>query len=355
MRKENWPYARCSRWRHQQGFTLFEMLLTAVMIGVIGGTLASVFPMLVSLNRVEYELRQKRVNLAIATAIEEWAKVYGSGTVQLPPPFTGTANSVDYKLAILDPSATAGSSPELMEFIRRQGVKPDEVLQADGGTPYQRVYQQIANTMFEEVPLFGSSGPRVRLTYRGGVVYTSDCAVPCTDSFPGASATITDANRFTWQPADTDTGAAFVSTLSIERVKKTLLAERLRTLTTRMTAYVNTKTIESLPPDIAINHFPPNGPTAAAGSINVQGCLGGWYPLSVTQLAPLGLQASDYATTPWGGQIQYCRDYAPDGGAADAFPHYAALRINANLTSGADPSNIMCSSSTSNCSVILTF
>jgi hypothetical protein len=56
----------------------------------------------------------------------------------------------------------------------------------------------------------------------------------------------------------------------------------------------------------------------------------------------MGVSSTEFGTTAWGGAMEYCRDYEPDGtdtSNADTPPHYAAIRIHKNVSTGGSPDN----------------
>jgi len=333
----------------QQGFTLIETLIVTIMIGVIGLVVMSIFSLFASMSAQEYSQRQLRINGEIASAMEAWAASHGTTTDQLPPPYSAGS----YKSAVLDPNATDAGTTALMDYLHRRGIDMTQVVNDGSASQNVRAYQRL-DGLTDDLPLFGVSGPTVRLTYQLGVIYATDCAFPCANSLPGSSPQLTYANRNQWAVSGHDVGAAFVSTLSVERMRMGVTVERLRRIGSAMNNYFNLQKVSAAPTDMT-NWFPAAGATVSGSSYSM-GCAGSWSNLSLTQLNLLGLSVTEYSTTAWGSPIQYCRDFAPDGSAANTVPHYAALRIHANPSAGTAPVNTVCTAANyPNCSVLVTF
>lgn len=334
------------RMAKQGGFTIVELLIAVVILGVIATALAALFPMMGALGQMEYRERQKSTNASIAAAMEGWA-ASESALGDLPAPYTGGGLTS----APLDPASATDADVALMDLIRRGRVDPASFVD-DASVPRNvRVYQRVTG-LTETVPLFRSTGPAATLTYQLGVIYTTACArtgSTCNPNaslgIPGQSPVLTAANRQTWDVVDPDLGAVFVSNLGLQRSRLDMTAERMRKISNELVRYFNLMRI-SAAPTATTNFYPTATAVNLAGGnpATNMGCRDGWYNLdaaNVDVLSKLALPQAQYGVTPWGGRIQYCRDYDPLGtNGANVEPHYGALRINGSVSLGAAPTGV---------------
>lgn len=333
----------------QSGFTIPELLITVVILGIISQALSSLFPLLGGLSQIEYSDRQKVTNAAIGAAMESWAASQ-SPLGQLPVPYTGAGLTN----APLDPNSAAVTDLALMDLIRRSRVDPSSIVDDASAMHNVRVYQRLTG-LTEAVPLFRSTGPSATLTYQLGVLYTTACGRTggvCNPNaalgIPGQSPVLTLANRQTWDVTDPDLGAVYVSTLGLQRSRLDMTAERMRKIANELVRYFNLMRISAAP--TATNNFYPVATAvnlAGGNPASNMGCRDGWYSLdasNVDVLSKLALPQAEYGVTPWGGRIQYCRDYDPLGtNGANAEPHYGALRINGSVSLGQAPTGVLAS------------
>lgn len=332
--------------QREGGFSLIEMLITVIVLGVLASAMSALFSTLGGLVEIERREYESTVNAGISSAMEAWA-ASESPLGALPAPYTGGGRTS----APLNPASVVAADLALMDLIRRQRVDPAAF--ADDGSAFRnvRVYQRITG-LTETVPLFRSTGPVATLTYQLGVLYSTEC--PLTGStcnptpatgIPGGSAVLTAANRQTWSVGGTDFAPVFVSTLSLQRARLDQTAEQLRKISNELVRLFNLRRI-SAAPTATTNFYPTNTAFSLAGQSPVanMGCRDGWYDLSlgtVDILAQLALPQAQYGATPWGGVIQYCRDYDPLGtNGANAEPHYGALRLRASVSLGQPPTGL---------------
>lgn len=328
----------------QSGFTIIELLISVIIIGILASVMAALFPMLGALSQMEYQTRQKSINASIATAMETWAATQ-SPLGQLPAPYSGSGGVIS---APVNVASTTSADLSLLDNMRRNRVDP-AVMDNDGSPGENvRVYQRLTG-LTETSPLFRSTGPAATLTYQLGVIYMTSCTrsgSTCNPnpslSIPGASPVLTAANRGTWTTTDPDTGAIFVSTLSLQRNRLDITAERMRRIQSELLRYFNLMRLSASPTDHT-NFYPGASAITLAGAnpASNMGCRDGWYNLgaaNVDVLAKIALPQAEYGTTPWGGAIQYCRDYDPLGtNGPNAEPHYGAIRINKSVSTGSAP------------------
>ncbi|HGM4986670.1 TPA: type IV pilin protein, partial [Pseudomonas aeruginosa] len=57
----------------QAGFTILELLVTVVIIGILGSLTASMFPMFAAFNELNYRTGQKLTNEQIGQGMTAWA------------------------------------------------------------------------------------------------------------------------------------------------------------------------------------------------------------------------------------------------------------------------------------------
>lgn len=331
----------------QRGFSLIEMLITVVLLGVLAGAVSAIFSALGGLVEIERRESETVVNAGIASAMESWA-ASESVLGELPVPYTGGGRTN----APVNPVSTTAADLALMDLMRRQRIDPAAF--ADDASAFRnvRVYQRLTG-LTETVPLYRSTGPVATLTYQLGVVYSTNCALTgstcnpfSATGIPGASPVLTAANRQTWAPTGSDFAPVFVSTLSLQRARLDQTAEQLRKISNELVRLFNLQRI-SAAPTATNNFYPVNTAFSLAGgspAMNM-GCRDGWYDLSaanVNILAQLALPQAQFGVTPWGGSIQYCRDYDPLGtNGANAEPHYGALRLRASVSAGLAPTGVI--------------
>ncbi|WP_455233533.1 PulJ/GspJ family protein [Geopseudomonas aromaticivorans] len=351
--------------KSQGGVTLVELLISTVVIGILGSAVAAIFPLFSAMNTQEYSLRQKRINMDLGQSMEAWA-ASESLLGELPVPYVGG----DYNSVPVNPASTTAADQRLMDLMRRRHVDPSEMTHDASPNKSARVYQRLTG-ISENTPLMGNSGPVAKLTYQLGVIYTTSCAQvsggPCnpngdlgSPNMAGYSDRLTAANRNTWDVNRDgefpDISPAFISTLPLQRAKLATTGERLRRVSTEMTRYFNLLKLNAAPTD-ATNFYPGSGESGKAPGSNM-GCRDGWYNLSTSGILDLlALPAAEYGVTAWGGVVEYCRDFDPANGGANAEPHYGALRINASVSEGISPANSLCASGSpaNTCSMIVTF
>lgn len=332
-----------SRSVSQGGFSLIELLITVIVLGVLASALSAIFSTLGGLVEIERRESETAVNAGIASAMESWA-ASESVLGQLPAPYTGGGRTN----APVNPASAAATDLALMDLMRRQRIEPAAF--ADDASAFRnvRVYQRITG-LTETSPLYRSTGPVATLTYQLGVIYSTNCAMTgstcnptAATGIPGSSVVLTAANRQTWAVTAPDFAPVFVSTLSTQRARLDQTAEQLRKISNELVRLFNLRRISAAP--TATNNFYPLNTafSLAGGSPGVNmGCRDGWYDLSaanVNILAQIALPQAQFGTTPWGGAIHYCRDYDPLGtNGANAEPHYGALRIRASVSVGLAP------------------
>lgn len=343
-----------------KGFTLIELLITVMVIGIVSIAMAPAFSDLVAAQRSAYLEKHRLNNQLISAALMSYA-ANSTQTGRLPAAYTGGG----YTATVYDPADATASGIALTQALTQSGINPAEI--NDDGTTGRavRVYQLVAG-LTQQVPLYFQSGPLVTVTYDFAAIYLTACSYGATEcnptlatGVPGSSAALSGANYATWTTAGTDGPAHLVSSLPIQKQMLATTVARLDKVRDTLLNYMRVQQLNAAGGD-ATNWYPNQAGLSAAGSLSGatpgtnQGCRDGWYDLSggsVLVLSAVGLAPQEYGVTAWGGAIQYCRDYDPTGTkAADAAPHYAAIRIHGSVSSASTPDG-----ATPGNNVVLTF
>ncbi|MCD5327917.1 prepilin-type N-terminal cleavage/methylation domain-containing protein [Chromobacterium piscinae] len=338
--------------RHQTGFTLYEMLVTTAIMGILLSIFSDQIGAALGMNQRAYQNRQSLNNQLIASVLLDSARTQSPlGT--LPAPFTGNG----YTSTVFDPSnATLGSS------FQQAGLSTNEINDDGFGSQRVRVYQRVTG-LTQQVPLYTRSGALVQLTYQVGAIYNTTCALtgsgcnPSATGVPGASAQMTNSNATTWTPTAPDFGTQIFSTLPLQKSMLQTSVDRMDKLRDSLLNYFREKR-QLAAADDTTNYYPaptgPGAPNLSGGNpATNQSCYDGWYDLSaanVNVLAQVGLGQDEFSKTAWGGAIQYCRDYDPTVSGANKIPHYAAIRIHSQVSLGQAPDGAIAGNN-----VVLTF
>lgn len=336
-----------------RGFTLAEMMVTLGLASIMLTLMTPLFQEMASTQQNAYSEKHKLNNLLIGQALKSVASGK-NGKGQLPAPYTGDG----YTNTIYNPNDTSTNGISLTQELLKQGVLQSEINDDGTVTSRVRVYQMVSG-LTQMVPLFFQSGPVVQLTYQYGAIYLTECSktkASCNPAsatgVPGDSPALTATNFNSWTTKGTDGVPALISTLPLQKQMLGATAERLNKIRDASIFYLRSRQITAAAGD-ATNWYPSGSSSMGGASPSSnQGCRDGWYPLSSGDLlATIGLSTSEYSTTTWGGAIQFCRDYDPTGSkGANASPHFAALRINSNVSLGIDPDSSVLGNN-----VVLTF
>ena len=342
----------------EQGFTLLELAVTVVMIGILGTIIGNYLDVLSTMDKSGFNLEQNRISRLVADSMLEWAENHNQS--RLPAPFTDTPNAI--RLAPVNP-AGGGALDTLIQLMTQKGVTPAQINSDGTNLARVRVFQ-IVNNLTAQVPFFGLSGGNATLTFQAGSVYITDC--PRTDTVcnrttgspPGDAATgdLTAANITTWTTMGTDGQPARVNTLDLQKRLLRTSSDRVDIIREALRQYYNAKQIAAGPAAASTNFFP-TAATSQAGQnpTTNEGCHDGWYPLgdpaadadasnnaqaANTILAEIGLGRAEFGVTAWGAMLEYCRDYEPNAtgtASANTPPNYSAIRINPSVSTGLKP------------------
>lgn len=317
--------------KNVRGFTLIEMLITMVLIGIVSIIVSPLLNEITSSQMASYRAQQQTMNRRIADALLTHART-SSPTGALPLP---ASNGTDTFSVPTD--ATANST--LNTLLQMAGVPGTEVNDDGRAAHNARAYQMLQNT--HTIPFDVQSGPQVNLLYQYGVVYSTGCPkadTSCNKSpVAGASPVLNSSNSGSWQPSAPDFGMASFSTLpvQIEMLAKTKTA----TYKVRDAFVEYFRQQQAANPSSTTNFYPNNGSSPVASASANQGC---WYPwinlASTTVLNTVGLSPVEYGSTAWGGRLEYCRDYDSAGSSsANAAPHYGAIRLHRDISGAFAP------------------
>lgn len=305
----------------KSGFTLFEILLAVVIMGIIAGVTSSISKVAFVSKRSDYLETQKKINNNIAQALITYA-YETSASCTLPTPFT----TGEYAAGVCDPTNTA-----LIETIKSFGVVESEVNDDGSHSNLERAYA-VADLSIT-APFFGSVGPVVTLNYQILTLYTSKCG----KDDASCDSTANDNGGFT---------KVTYSTLPQVREKKRQTVEALLTFRDAFVAQRDVKLLSATPGDTSNFFFNPTtiGFTDLSGqdpALN-ENCYSGWYSayLEVGGISipeAVGLNRDDVGLTPFDALVEYCPDYDSLSAGEDTAPHYAALRINVNISTNNDP------------------
>lgn len=346
--------------RQQGGFTLLEIIFAVFILGLMSLALGPSFRSFITAKEQQYKVEQTSINSKIAAAMLQFAEQgpanAGYAIGSLTPPCNNSTNKIFF--AIYN-SSLCGLTTNLQPYLQQQGVPMEKVNNDGTANQNVRVYQRLSS-LSQNSYLFYQSGPQVYLNYDYGVVYLTNCgaaqacntgassSTPPASSWPGEAGSgavkLTTTNVTTWTPGIRDVGAAYVSTLPLQKKFLQTTADQIDRL---RTSFINFFAAQQAATPAATTNFYPQ-PTDVARRLPAndptlnQGCREGWYPLddpTMDILAQIGMGGGiEYGRTAWGASIEYCRDYDPTYTSGyGVAPHFAALRINRSVSLSLPP------------------
>lgn len=340
--------ANANQPRLSSGFTLLEMLVSIVLVGIMSSIVMSLLPLIEFNQERAYQEAAYERNRAVGLGILKYAN---ESTGRLPAPYAGTDAGFVYRSVAASPSATDAANTAIRNNIQALGV-PSMQIYNDGTFALNvRTYQRVQGLTMN-LPIRGVTGDAVTVTYDMGVIYQTECAQEqvCNTGIAagtpaGASAVINTANYTAWRPTAPDGQEFFFSTLDYQKRLLDLTMDNVSILIRRVQNDYSYRAITSAANDTTNFYLTANGTGApnlsgTTNSLTNEGCYDGWYRLSdsnVNVLERYGLNKSTYGRTAWGGPIEYCRDFDPINSGKNALPHSAALRFNRNVTAGPSP------------------
>ncbi len=331
----------------QRGFTLVELFIGVLILGIIALVTAQMISMALALYEGTKRAEAQVYNLRLASALKAFARNSNGG--RLPTPYTGNG----LFSAVYNPEDTSTTGQALAFELRNTSVPLSQINSDSSLLKNVKAYRVVQGLTYT-VPLYFTTGTPVTLTYDVGTLVQTTCAQgnACNKGIPGDSVALTDANAATWDAGGSDYAAVTFSTLPDQKEMLRMTIGRINRLTDRLASEFYTR--QRLSAADSANNFYPLPTNAGApnlsGGESASFCYNGWYRLDATNvniLPQLGLDKAEFGVTAWGGPIEYCQDFDPTQAGANKAPHYAALRFNKNLTSAG--------TATATNSVIVTF
>ena len=314
-----------------KGFTLFEILVVLVIIGIMTALISPSFNFLITSKREAYIQKEKLTNKKIVNGILYWVKEDATDG-KLPSVYT----DIDYASSVADPTNTA-----LVAQIEKMAVEPGLINNDNSASERERVYHTWTDSA--SVPMYGSIGPVVPLNFEHFEIYTSGCPKTDTTCDP-----LLDENK------NNGTTTVRSNTYRIQKDKLGQTVAILNALEAKLSEHF--KVLKSKAAVSSTANFYPNpvdiGASSKAGRnpVTNSGCHDGWYGLdqlytkngvTKTICDMISLSPAVFGQTAWQGPIEYCRDYDPTAtGTATAGkePHNAAIRFRSTVTDGNPPS-----------------
>jgi prepilin-type N-terminal cleavage/methylation domain-containing protein len=319
------------------GFTLPELLITIIIIGVVSVMMSPGFSFISGVKKSAASDEQTLINKKIADGMLSFART--NTQANMAGKIKGPYSMGTYISTVADPATNDVNWQQFIQYISQAGVATN--LMSGDGTEADNVRTfQLLSNLSQPIPLYIQSGPVVTLKYQYGAIYNTKCSrldTTCnTGSAPGDSPVLTTANYLTWDLAGNDYAKVVISTLPIQLDSLVLTSGRLDRVKSAFVSYFNDQQ-SAAPANNTTNWYPSGTGLGASG----QNCHDGWYDLSISNILPLiGLSPSEYGVTAWGGKVQYCRDYDPSNSGAGVLPHNGALRINLDVTTGSAPDSV---------------
>lgn len=319
----------------QEGLTLVELLISVVILGilmvVIGPIFASALTFMESAKKGEVQLNNQKLGAGMLS----YAR---NNNGNLPPAHPSKGYAL-YDKEAADGDLTSEDYRLFLE-LTGAGVPPNQINSAGYGVDALKRYQLVTGLTSKQ-KIFFNTGDEVTLNYQVGVIYQSDCAKSlCLDTDPFAGSEVkteklTASNIASWELKGSDYAPVMINTLSEQKAMLRTTLGRINRLSDRISShYYATARVSE---DASKNNFAGDNATQVSPSVN--GCWVAWDDLSSNasnMLPSIGLNKNEYGKTAWGGKIEYCRDYKPNG-LGGVPPFYAALRINRDLKFGSNP------------------
>lgn len=345
-----------------KGFTLVEVLISTVVIGIISMVLIPATKALMEARSQQYAQEQNMISSKIVNVLQTYADLRDDAPGRLPAPNYLGGGPVPYTVV------NKSTNMDLWEDIIMSGIAPNKI--NFDGTPAQnvRAYQLLPDQT-ESISFFKNTDePSVTIEYDYGVVYMSGCN-QYDNSCPtrGLLTGLSDVNG-TWQDAGQDLDPYFVSTKTLQINKLRDLNKKLYILRNYIIQEYQTRQKSADQSDLTLTHRingdatdddgdglydyykdstfenfaegtdncwynDDEGPKASSGTA--------WYKLSEDTeiLEGVGLNPEIFSKTPWKGVIEYCPFYMlekidqehPNHAGEHKHTSYAAIRVADDL------------------------
>lgn len=313
------------------GFTLIEMLIALIILVIISPQLVTWASIANRDKALAYQRQIYIDNVQIAEAFRAWARNENNGF--LPEPYTNPATK-----DVLAPVDLLSSDPKvvkLRDYLARGTLSLDSVNTDGSASARAKVFQKMG-ILTHMQPVEGVTSLTVNLEYERGVIYQTICSKidACNAGLVGSSPIYNS----TWKSSLPDIKPIEFSTLDIQQSKWRLTWDRLKEVKHRMRETFTYQQLSSQAGDLTNHFYQPSTGSTDVGQLN---CPSGWFDMSQSDvLEQYGIAPKEvFGLTAWGGVIDYCPDYDPQGTGIDTPPHNGALRININVTKGAAPNN----------------
>lgn len=318
--------------KSQRGFTLIEMLIAVIVTGILLSIWAAGKGDAHNAFDTAREADQEAINKRLASVLLDYA---GTATISptgdLPAPSTGMYSSaIPYAITALQ------------ALLVEARIRPSDAASDGSAAKNLRAYQTVTGQVIT-VPLYGTFGPVMTLSYTEASLHSTYCAQAdaCNAGVPGKSGTLTALNLNSYGVLSGDYGLTRFSTLAIQKQKLAQTADNIETIRNRMQELFRERQRTANANDTT-NFYPHEINALGATGGKTANCNNeGWFSLSTSDILPqVGLDPAVNGKTAWGGDIQYCPDYdalAPAPWTPNSPPHFAALRLSTNPSTGSSP------------------
>ncbi|WP_045391760.1 type II secretion system protein [Vibrio rotiferianus] len=320
-----------TRNRKQQGFTLIELLVALAIIGVMLPLISNFSASAKRQRTLAYEHQIYLDHIQIVEGFRQWARNENKGL--LPTPYTNLATKDT--LAPVDLASVDPKQVSLRNYLAN-GTLSLNAINTDGSAAKRaKVFQKLVGLVHVQ-PVEGVSSLTVKLQYERGVIYQTSCPKDdaCNTGLVGASPLYSSG----WEAVLPDVEPIEFSTLDIQQDKWRVTWDRVKEIKHRFREAFTYSQLAAQAGSLNNFFYKPSSGSSDIGQLN---CVSGWFDLSTTDvLEHYGISPSEvYGKTAWGGAIDYCPDYDPQGAGANKPPHNGALRLNVNVTQGVAPNN----------------
>lgn len=367
----------------QTGFTLFELLISALIIGILSWMAASNMGSLMTAKQQVFNAEQAAINQKIAQAFISWSE--GDSRVGTPDQnwvtFRGTlpldCSDVGERYGTIEnPDPNAPCNEQIHPYLIEAGLDPATINFASPRDNRIRVYQKLP-ALTVQSNLTGVSSAPITLYYDAGVLYTTNCRITEScylDDMAGLGLGYDpeDPHKLRLKPEPEGgglwiptiepltlpsggaSGVTYFSTLALQKKLLKTTSDRIVAIKDALQRHFKTEQAKEASATLKYSrNFYPNDDELGGGAFPDAGCTRPWITLASdesTILKKIGLTpgydldfvpTSGYVEglTAWGGTIQYCPDFNPSGFTPDQAPHTAALRVHQNLSLGENPTS----------------
>lgn len=341
----------------QSGFTLVEILVVSLLIGLLSWTFAPSMKSIIGLKELSNRSQQLAINQKIAAAMLSWSEETSSlnpntsapNRGALPEPCLMSSPKLYYGV----PGSATCLEKTVVPYLQQQGIPASQMLTDGTANANVRVFQKLtSSTMLVQPGLLYPAGPTVDLNYDFGVVYSTTCGqtscgtastkvVPTANILKEDSANLGNPDP-AWAPQATDYGVVYLSTLPLQKKLLQSTSKNITNIIAALKSYYATKGVYPTDgcPSVLTSSSPSHCSTTQLGASYE--CWDGWYSLSDANsdlLLRIGIGSPNMGNTAWNGSLEFCRDYDAGNvkGAKGLAPIYGAIRINRLVQSGLGP------------------